>query len=106
MPAGKSRAVVAKAVEQMMPFYRCSCQREDTAAVCTLQSLNTTAGHGKLLVDDSLYPYGYGTNVNEQYISEFNLATANRTASYNYSSFTGSSCTGTHSLVYSNYSDQ
>lgn len=32
----------------------------------TLQDFKTNTGHGKLLVDDSLYPVAYATNVNEQ----------------------------------------
>ncbi|KAK9864411.1 hypothetical protein WJX84_003429 [Apatococcus fuscideae] len=83
----------------------------DIIDVAAAGSLNSTvldyarqAGHGKLLVDDSLFPSAYGTNVNEQFISEFDLEGATRTGVYNFSSFTGKACTGTHSLVYSNYS--
>ena len=36
------------------------------AAFVTLQGFKTNTGHGKLLVDDSLYPIAYSTNVNEQ----------------------------------------
>ena len=32
----------------------------------TIQDFKTNTGHGKLLVDDSLYPVAYATNVNEQ----------------------------------------
>ena len=31
-----------------------------------LQDFKTNTGHGKLLLDDSLYPEAYATNVNEQ----------------------------------------
>lgn len=31
-----------------------------------LQDYKTNTGHGKLLLDDSLYPEAYATNVNEQ----------------------------------------
>ena len=31
-----------------------------------LQDYKTKTGHGKLLLDDSLYPEAYATNVNEQ----------------------------------------
>ena len=30
------------------------------------QDFKTNTGHGKLLLDDSLYPEAYATNVNEQ----------------------------------------
>ena len=31
-----------------------------------VQDYKTNTGHGKLLLDDSLYPEAYATNVNEQ----------------------------------------
>ena len=31
-----------------------------------MQDFKTNTGHGKLLLDDSLYPEAYATNVNEQ----------------------------------------
>ena len=31
-----------------------------------VQDFKTNTGHGKLLLDDSLYPEAYATNVNEQ----------------------------------------
>lgn len=35
-------------------------------AVIAAQDFKTKTGHGKLLLDDSLYPLAYATNVNEQ----------------------------------------
>ena len=134
-----------------------------------LQSLQTTAGHGKLVVDGTLYPKSYGTNVNEQcapplrcpsrpappaastaawealpwsgaalrraagrpllqepagrrqksfpqpakrlprrYLEQFDLSNATRTAAINYAPLlpTPGLCVGTHSIAYSNASQQ
>ena len=61
---------------------------------------------GKLLLDDSLYPRAYATNVNEQVLEEINLDTQARTNAFNYSSFLPDPtvCTGTHSIGYSSIS--
>ncbi|CAL5229447.1 g12772 [Coccomyxa viridis] len=76
------------------------------ATAATVADFKTNTGHGKLLLDDSLYPEAYATNVNEQVIEQINLPSQNRTNSFNYSSFLPDPtiCTGTHSVGYSNIS--
>ncbi|CAK0787274.1 hypothetical protein CVIRNUC_010492 [Coccomyxa viridis] len=75
-------------------------------SAATVADYKTNTGHGKLLLDDSLYPEAYATNVNEQVIEQINLPKQARTNSFNYSSFlpNASICTGTHSVGYSNIS--
>lgn len=53
-------------------------------------------------------PYNAGTNVGEQIISKFSLANATRTGyfQYNTSLANSSSCTGTHTIVYSRINKQ
>jgi hypothetical protein len=41
-------------------------QREHEVGMFDVQGLVNKAGHGKLLVEESLAPRAYGTNVNEQ----------------------------------------
>ena len=65
----------------------------------------TDGGHGKLLLDTGLYPKSYATNVNEQFLHELNLIERTRTAVFDFST-TIPACTGTHSIVYSNISQQ
>ena len=69
-----------------------------------VQDLVHTAGHGKLLVDTTLYPSSYATNVNEQYFSKIDLLRRNRTAAFDFS--TSMPTYGAHSIVYSNISRQ
>lgn len=38
-----------------------------------MQAFFDKPGHGKLLVDDRVYPKGYATNVNQQYVFEVRL---------------------------------
>lgn len=62
-------------------------------------------GHGKLLIDDYLYPKGYATNVNgNNHVFAVDIEARARVATFN---FTGAaaSCIGTHSVVYSNISE-
>ncbi|KAK9828955.1 hypothetical protein WJX72_003024 [[Myrmecia] bisecta] len=66
----------------------------------------TRPGHGKLLVDDALYPVAYSSNVAEAYIGKFNLTSRKRVGAFAYNSSnaaapTSAQCAGTHSLVYS-----
>lgn len=72
---------------------------------CVVQGLVREGGHGKLLVDQALYPRSYATNVNEQYLHKIDLVRRNRTASFDFSSLMPT-CAGTHSIVYSNISRQ
>ncbi|BDA42283.1 hypothetical protein COCOBI_03-1700 [Coccomyxa sp. Obi] len=76
------------------------------ATAASVADFKTKTGHGKLLLDDSLYPRAYATNVNEQVIEEIDLPSQKRTNSFNYTSFLPdpSVCTGTHSVTYSNIS--
>nr|QOL01286.1 putative extracellular protein TR9_087 [Trebouxia lynnae] len=60
-------------------------------------------GHGKLLLDTALYPKSYATNVNEHWLNQLNLVDRTRTASFDFSE-SMPTCTGTHSIVYSNIS--
>ena len=52
-------------------------------------------GHGKLLIDEYLFPKAYATNVNEQWLQVLNLEERTREASYDYSK-NMPNCTGTH----------
>lgn len=69
------------------------------------QGLVQEGGHGKLLLDRGLYPKSYATNVNEHWLNQLNLVERTRTAVYDLST-TIPACTGTHSIVYSNISQQ
>lgn len=83
-------------------------------SLANISSLNATrvpglvrkAGHGKLLVDDTLAPKAYGTNVNEQYLFEYDLIGRKRVASHDFSTLipSNASCFGTHAIAYSNFS--
>ncbi len=70
-----------------------------------LQGLVLEGGHGKLLIDEYLFPKAYATNVNEQWLQVLDLEERSREASHDYSK-NMPNCTGTHSLVYSNISQQ
>lgn len=62
-------------------------------------------GHGKLLIDEYLFPKAYATNVNEQWLHAIDLEDRTRIASFDFSK-SMPSCTGTHAIVYSNISQQ
>lgn len=76
---------------------------QNVTVATTVQSYVDVPAHGKLVVNDALYPIGYGTNVGEQIISKFSLANATRIGhfQYNTSLSNSSSCVGTHTIVYS-----
>ena len=76
-----------------------------SSAVEYLQGLLEEGGHGKLLLDKGLYPKSYATNVNEQFLHQLDLEQRTRTAAYDFST-TMPTCSGTHSIVYSNISQQ
>ena len=69
------------------------------------QGLVAEGGHGKLLVDEYLFPKSYATNVNEQFLHVLDLEDRVRTAALDFSQ-TIPDCAGTHSIVYSNTSQQ
>ncbi len=77
----------------------------DGALTVTItQALFKKPGHGKLLIDDNLYPKGYASNVNEAYVTSLNLASQSRIASYAINTTNAGApinCAGTHSLVLS-----
>ncbi|KAL0017780.1 hypothetical protein WJX77_011291 [Trebouxia sp. C0004] len=82
----------------------------DIIAVGEPSELNTTVpdtvyipGHGKLLLDEALFPRSYGTNVHEQWLNAIDLVQQARTGSFDFADSIPS-CTGTHSIVYSNIS--
>lgn len=91
----------------------CLCQSPDwywqlsqiLSALHPLQGLVREGGHGKLLLDTDLYPKSYATNVNEQWLNQLNLVERTRTAAFDFSTIIPA-CTGTHSIVYSNISQQ
>lgn len=72
------------------------------------QGFSQDPGHGKLIVDGLLYPRAYSSNVNEQVIQEINLATRTRIASHSYGPLLAdpSLCVGTHSVAWTNASQQ
>ena len=75
-----------------------------TTCVC-LQDTMYIPGHGKLLLDEALFPRSYGTNVHEQWLNAIDLVQQARTGSFDFADSIPS-CTGTHSIVYSNISQQ
>jgi len=61
-------------------------------------------GHGKLLWDSDLWPYGYATNTNEGYIYEIDLENYNMTRHIKFTTHSedpDSHCKGTHGIAYS-----
>jgi hypothetical protein len=66
----------------------------------TVRAYTDNPGHGKLVVNQGLYPLSYGTNVNEQIISKFNLANETNIGNfpYNGSLSNATLCFGTHTL--------
>ena len=87
------------------PTHICQVNTCSSETVACLQGLVLEGGHGKLLLDKGLYPKSYATNVNEQFLHQLNLPQRTRTAVYDFSS-SMPACTGTHSIVYSNISQQ
>ncbi|KAK9807813.1 hypothetical protein WJX72_010109 [[Myrmecia] bisecta] len=78
----------------------------DLTSGAAAQEFVTKPGHGKLLVDDALFPVAYGTNVNEAYIAKFNLTSRSRITDFRFNSSNSAApsladCPGTHSTVYS-----
>lgn len=69
------------------------------------QGLVSEGGHGKLLIDEYLFPKSYATNVNEQFLHVLDLEDRARVAAFDFSQ-TIPDCAGTHSIVYSNTSQQ
>ena len=115
MPATATRSLAAWAVltiaQSLVPsstsvLLTCSVQlSRNLSAVVPLQGLVREGGHGKLLLDKGLYPKSYATNVNEQWLNQLNLVERTRTAVYDLSTAVPA-CLGTHSIVYSNISQQ
>lgn len=61
-------------------------------------------GHGKLLWDSDLWPYGYASNTNEGYLYEIDLENYNMTRHLKFTSHgedPDAHCKGTHGLAYS-----
>ena len=77
-------------------------------AHCVDQDPGTALAHGKLVIDPWLYPVGYGSNVQQQVIPRFDFPSQSITARLDYSSQLPdpNTCTGTHTIVYSNASQQ
>ena len=65
-----------------------------------------TPGHGKLLWDSDLWPYGYASNTAEPYLMEIDLRNYNKTRHIKFTTHEeepDSHCMGTHGLAYSKY---
>merc|ERR1739848_635421 len=65
-----------------------------------------TPGHGKLLWDSDLWPYGYASNTAEPYLIEIDLRNYNKTRHIKFTTHEedpDSHCMGTHGLAYSKY---
>eukprot|EP00884_Botryococcus_braunii_P002902 jgi/Botrbrau1/12612/Bobra.0169s0139.1 len=77
----------------------------DLSNTTKVPGLVRKAGHGKLLVEEDLMPRAYGTNVNEQFVFEFDLVKRNRTGAYNFTALLppDAACFGTHSIAYSKF---
>ena len=81
-------------------------QTVDIYITCVhLQDTVYIPGHGKLLLDEALFPKSYATNVHEQWLNTIDLDQRARTGSFDFADSIPS-CTGTHSIVYSNISQQ
>jgi hypothetical protein len=66
-----------------------------------------TPSHGKLLWDESpkLGNRGFGTSTGEQYLFEFDLASKEQTAAYDFSAFDIEGCRGLHAIAYSDLNE-
>ncbi|QDZ17894.1 hypothetical protein HOP50_01g04000 [Chloropicon primus] len=63
-----------------------------------------TPGHGKLLWDSDLWPYGYASNTNEGYLYEIDMRNYNMTRHLKFTTHgenPDAHCKGTHGLAYS-----
>lgn len=59
-------------------------------------------GHGKLLWDPALWPFGYASNTRESFVYEFNLVTKEVTRTINLTATNEDlHCSATHGLAYS-----
>jgi hypothetical protein len=76
---------------------------QNISVATTVRSYTNNPGHGKLVVNDDLYPLSYGTNVNEQIIPKHNLENETNIGHfpYNASLSNATLCSGTHTIVYS-----
>lgn len=73
-----------------------------------LQDPEVAPAHGKLVIDPWLYPVGYGSNVDQQRIPRWDFTEPTITASIDYGAAIPDPglCMGTHTIVYSNKSQQ